>query len=200
MMRIEFDSVEQCVEELGEITADVIAEKSAEKPTSKRKAPRLEVLEHEPIRFVELKRETHIFMHRLGEQEKRDHARLVYEMDCQIAKAKEDASEAKTFVTNDLIGSEPVRRRAREKESKRRAALYAVEKKRAELLRELHLDAAADGYMWIDVQCVTIADDIDCTITTRRTDTDETVTSREMDETDLERRKRRLQMNFPGVE
>jgi hypothetical protein len=188
------------MDEVVEVIDDVIDETTAKAKQDKKPRTKKVTREvHEPQRYVELERDIRIFQKKLSPAEQRDHAVRVYELECEMESAADKAKKVKAFIDNHLTGEEPVRKRAREDERKRRAALESVEKKRAELLREYHLNAAADGYVWIDVECAHIADDVECTISIERLDTHEIILDRPMNEFELKRREKRMQLTIDDV-
>lgn len=174
---------------------------TVERPKSKRKSATRSTQEEEtsmsePETKHVIRKETHIFQKKLTEAERREHAGKLAECEWEIDRWKNEADSTKKFVLSELSANDPIRIRAKEIESKRRSALHVVEKKRAELMREFHLHAAADGYVWIDVECEVWADDIEQEVYSIRTDTFEQIWRRRMNEDEQKARKKRLQLSL----
>lgn len=164
--------------------------------TSKKKRETEENAPMEPVTKHVIRKETHIFQKKLTEAERREHAGKLAECEWEIDRWKNEADSTKKFVLSELSANDPVRIRAKEVESKRRSQLHVVEKKRAELMREFHLYAAADGYIWVDVECEVWADDIEQEVYSVRTDTFEIIWRRRMNEDEQKARKKRLQLSL----
>lgn len=169
-------------------------------PSPRSKAPAKKPTDDGTRRYYEIRREPHIFRKNLSEQEKREHATKVFECEHAIEKFSAEAKREKTFVGTELFGSEPVRLRAKEREQEHRSALLACDRKRADIMRDYHLHAAADGFIWVDIECAVTADDIDQEVFCTRLDTGDIVWRRKMNGSELESRKTRLQLELRGTE